>query len=580
MALVLGLSAGPHDSGACLFRGGALLRAANEERFTRRKQDGRFPKAAIAYCLESEGLHPDDLAAVAVGWHFGAEAAEARIHKGLAELGVVPGRVRMFDHHSCHAAAALYLSPFQLPGTASGGPGAAGQSAVCLTLDGRGDFSAGKLAELRVPDSREQAAAAAWTEFRVLDSMTMFDSVGFLWAFVTAVLGFKPFRHEGKLTGLAGHGDASQTLQIFEEALRLEQGPGSSWRLRTPWHGEALDNFQLYLSGLEDGNPSLSNLESFKLCRELRRHKPADVAAGLQLATERLVLGYLERNGSARPNVCLAGGVFANVRLNMRIRADLDKVQRVFVYPNMGDGGLCVGAAALASRELGLLISAPKGNCFLGPEFRPDELREALELHLHDAELVEEWDEGAFARHVAAHVHAGNVVGFFYGAMEFGPRALGHRSLLARATDPGLCEALNTRLRRTEFMPFAPVTLRAHAAEAYLGWDAEDLEAGRHMTTCYEVSSAMRALCPAVVHVDGTARPQVVDERDGLYFQVVEAYAAASGVHSLVNTSFNVHEQPIICTPRDAVAALGSGACDMLAMYPYFLAPRLPAHAQ
>merc|ERR1712032_114445 len=177
----------------------------------------------------------------------------------------------------------------------------------------------------------------------------------------------------------------------------------------------------------------------------------------------------------------------------------------------------------------------------------------------------------AFARAAASHVHAGRVVGLFYGAIEFGPRALGHRSLLVRATDPEICGVLNSRLRRTEFMPFAPATLRAYAGAAYSDWDPEDLEAGRHMTMCYKTTEAMQALCPAVVHVDGTARPQVVDERDGLYFEVLREYEAISGVHTMVNTSFNRHEEPIVLTPGDALRAFAGGACDVLAMYPYIL---------
>ncbi|CAE8656986.1 unnamed protein product, partial [Polarella glacialis] len=218
-----------------------------------------------------------------------------------------------------------------------------------------------------------------------------------------------------------------------------------------------------------------------------------------------------------------------------------------------------------------LHISCPRGSVFLGPHFAADELRQSLGKEYQSA--VELQNENEFAEAVAVHLHAGRVVGCFYGAMEFGPRALGHRSLLVRATDPDISASLNTRLHRTDFMPFAPVTLRARASEAYEGWDPTDLEAGLYMSMCYEATPAMRELCPAVVHLDGTARPQVVDERDGLYFKILERYAATSGVHTLINTSFNLHEEPIVCSPKDALAAFRGGACDVLAMFPFLITP-------
>eukprot|EP00928_Gymnodinium_smaydae_P031209 TRINITY_DN22978_c0_g3_i1.p1 TRINITY_DN22978_c0_g3~~TRINITY_DN22978_c0_g3_i1.p1 ORF type:complete len:609 (-),score=136.42 TRINITY_DN22978_c0_g3_i1:209-2035(-) len=601
MAVVLGISSGPHDSAACLLRDGKLLRAAAEERFTRRKQDGRFPEASIAYCLEAEGLTVEDIAVVAHGWRFaasstetrriaaraaeeaarsGASAAEhllwtaerydavdrnveQRVIHGLAKLGIPRAKLRMYDHHLCHAAAALYFCPY--PGALDASAGAKGT--CCITLDGRGDFSSGKVVVVGRTGKKDSIAE----ELEVLDSTSMFDSIGFLWAFVTAVLGFKPFRHEGKLTGLAARGTAERTLPIFESVMGLDEKSPGHWRIRTYWSGEALDNFQLYLAGLEDAPKDRRKLQDFKLYQQLADHSREDVAAGLQHYTEYLMGEYLQRNGFARQTICLSGGVFANVHLNMHLRTALPGVQRTFVFPSMGDGGICAGAAALAARECSgtSAVAAPKGIIFLGPEFDAERVRKAV----HAAELpgtsVEELaDAAAFARAVAEEIHAGRIVGLFWGAMEFGPRALGHRSLLARATDVSINDALNLRLRRSEFMPFAPVTLRARASQAYIGWDEADEEAGRHMTMCYEVTEAMRATCPAVVHVDGTARPQVIDERDGLYHDILVQYEALSGIHTFINTSFNMHEEPIVCTPEQALAAFRAGACDVLAAFP------------
>lgn len=602
MSVVLGISSGPHDSGACLIRGGSLLRAVNEERFTRRKLEGRFPRSSIAYCLESEGLSVGDVDVVAHGWRFGSDASgmqliarriaasqgegtiealmsvmatyneadrhiSSRVKAGLAELGIPVFKLRSYDHHLCHAAAALYFSPFPLHAD-----GESGLSPLCLTLDGRGDFMAGKVV---VPCEKFRKGrhcpppAEGANDLVVLDSITMFDSIGMLWAFVTAVLGFKPFRHEGKVTGLAASGNADSTLPIFERSMGLVEDDGK-WHIRTHWHDGDLENFHLYLADLERAPSQQRPSGEYKFGQELLSHSRENVAAGLQTFTERFVCDYLTRNGFLRPRMCLAGGVFANVQLSMRIR-ELPGVQQVFVFPSMGDSGLCAGAAALAAREMDLEIRCPHGLVFLGPTFTSGDVATALGdlASQPNASMIE--DESAYARAVAAELHKGLVVGLFFGPMEFGPRALGHRSLLVRATDASINAELNARLHRTEFMPFAPVTLRSHAGGAYDGLDAEDSDVGCHMSTAYGTTAAMRAACPAVVHVDGTARPQLVDERDGLYFHVLQEYEALSGVHSLVNTSFNSHEEPIVGTPQDAVAAFRKGACDVLALYPFLV---------
>eukprot|EP00971_Amphidinium_carterae_P254731 5056633-Amphidinium_carterae.1 len=210
----------------------------------------------------------------------------------------------------------------------------------------------------------------------------------------------------------------------------------------------------------------------------------------------------------------------------------------------MGDAGLCIGAAYLAAQDLGLRVEEPAGEgIFLGPSFSGELVQTAVQaagLAARSCVNIEE-----YAALVASEIDAGQVVGLFYGAMEFGPRALGHRSLLSRATDPSACAALSARLQRTDFMPFAPATLRSHAREAYEGiGDAGD-DAGRHMTTCWRATAHLREVCPAIVHEDGTARPQLVDERDGLYFAILHAYHTLTGLHTLINTSFNMHEEPI-----------------------------------
>jgi len=177
-------------------------------------------------------------------------------------------------------------------------------------------------------------------------------------------------------------------------------------------------------------------------------------------------------------------------------------------------------------------------------------------------------DDAAFAARVAEKLAAGKVVGLAYGRMEFGPRALGHRSILAPATDRSINDSLNERLKRTEFMPFAPVTLRSLASSCFKGWEPEHVSS-RFMTMCYDTTEEFGKQCPAVVHVDGTARPQVVDEKDGLYERVVRAYLERTGLMALVNTSFNAHGEPIVCNAEDAWRGFHQqDCCDVLALHP------------
>ncbi|CAE7244656.1 nolO [Symbiodinium sp. CCMP2456] len=576
MAWILGLTSGPHDSGACLLRDGALICAANEERFSRRKHDGCFPKRSIEYCLQSQNIAPNDISIVAHGWKFDGQDltkrlaaepvevqkhmrwmaakfrdvdlnVEARLRSGLQALGIPEARLQMYDHHSCHAAAAFFAWPARLTANCC--------DCCCVTLDGRGDYASGKIVNF----CKKPA---------VLDVTSMFDSLGMLWAFVTASLGFKAFRHEGKLTGLAAHGDGSRTARIFETVMGLVED-GGLWRIRAFWQEEETKNFMLFLASLEGPSAERREVRTFALYQELQQHQPKDVAAGLQIFTEDLLLDYMRLNNFVKPYICVAGGVFANVRLNLRLRQRFQDVTQVFVYPNMGDAGLCFGAAALAASDAGQQVSCPKGSVFLGPDFSAelgDVLRPVSVFGGSEISHLE-----GFAEEVAAYLARGKVVGLYVGAMEFGPRALGNRSLLASATDPAINSDLNARLGRTEYMPFAPMTLRSFAGQAYSDFPVEDLEAGRHMTMCYEATPELKKMCPAVVHVDNTVRPQVVDERDGLAYHVLVHYEAKTGMHSLINTSFNMHEDPIVCTPKDAMHAFEKGACDVLAAFPFLI---------
>ncbi|CAE7876820.1 unnamed protein product [Symbiodinium microadriaticum] len=519
---------------------------------------------SIEYCLQSQNIAPNDISIVAHGWLFGGEDltkrlaaepvevqkhmrwmatkfrdvdlnVEARLRSGLQALGIPEARLQMYDHHSCHAAAAFFAWPARLTADCC--------DCCCVTLDGRGDYASGKIVKFL-----EKPA--------VLDETSMFDSLGMLWAFVTASLGFKAFRHEGKLTGaatlmlrfdkgLAAHGDGSRTARIFEKVMGLVED-GGLWRIRAA------------------------------------AAPPEGCRRGIAMFKEDLLLGYLRLNNFVKPYICVAGGVFANVRLNLRLRQHF----QVFVYPNMGDAGLCFGAAALAASDAGKAVFS------WDPTSLPRDLadlRSCVDLfaeHMPACPAIkiggsEISDLEGFAAEVAAYLARGKVpalrtifhlqrcrycssawpgsgrevVGLYVGAMEFGPRALGHRSLLASATDP----AINSDLTLGGKYVKLP---------AYSDFPVEDCETvvlrydEVYVRACYEATPELKNMCPAVVHVDNTVRPQVVDERDGLAYHVLVHYEAKTGVHSLINTSFNMHEDPIVCTPKDAMHAFEKGACD------------------
>ena len=264
-------------------------------------------------------------------------------------------------------------------------------------------------------------------------------------------------------------------------------------------------------------------------------------------------------------DVVLAGGVGANVKLNQRI-AELGGAGRVFVHPAMGDGGTGVGATLAVLLARGEAASREWETCFLGRDYAEDELAAALRQAGLDAARPADWPA-----EVAALLAGGKVVARFGGAMEYGPRALGNRSVLCAATDPAVNDRLNERLGRTEFMPFAPATLAEHAAERYRLVDRLELTA-RFMTVTVPCTDLFRRESPAAVHVDGTARPQLVRREDnpGLH-AILEAYRLRTGIPTLINTPFNMHEEPIVCTPEDAIRAFREGRLDALSMGPFLV---------
>ncbi|WP_395344606.1 carbamoyltransferase [Ningiella sp. W23] len=440
-------------------------------------------------------------AEVAEEGHF---AYQKQLLDGLKKLGLEDKLVRI-DHHLSHAANAYLCSGYD--------------EALCITLDGYGTGLAGSV------------SLAKNGKIKRLHGIEYPSSLGTMYEHVTSSLGFKPSRHEGKIVGLASYGDPDILTPLLMS--RIEQKDG---------------DFKIY----QANNIYLSRL----LASEFPK---IDVAAAyqktLELVASEFVSYWVQKTGI--DTVVLSGGVTANVKLNQRI-FEVDGVNHIFVYPNMGDGGCGTGAALyLSSKGVEPTIS----NAYYGPDYSDDEIKQTLEK-----EGLAYTQPEDYAAKVAQLIHNGNVVARYSGRMEYGPRALGNRSIMYHGREPEVNQWLNKRLGRTEFMPFAPVTLFEHADECYLNVKGAE-HAAEFMTITFDCTDKMKQDCPAAVHIDGTARPQLIrrEVNEG-YYDILSEYHKISGIPSLINTSFNMHEEPIVCSVEDAVRAFLQGKLDYLAI--------------
>jgi carbamoyltransferase len=292
----------------------------------------------------------------------------------------------------------------------------------------------------------------------------------------------------------------------------------------------------------------------------------ADLAASVQLLLEEIGIEFIRfwLRKTGIPFIAVAGGVFSNVKFNQRVH-ELEEVKDFFVHPAMDDSGLAVGGAfAAQAEEPGTdptrLLQQLK-NVYFGTSYEDDEIRRCIEAFGFQATY-----ETKITDAVAKLLAKGQVVARFTGRMEYGPRALGHRSILYQTTDPSINDWLNAHLLRTEFMPFAPATLQEYADECFEGLDGAR-DSARFMTITFNCTEKMRAQSPGVVHVDGTARPQILDpETAPDFYKIAKAYHKLTGIPSLINTSFNMHGEPIVCTPEDALRSFDEGKLDYLAI--------------
>lgn len=458
----------------------------------------------------------------------------------LAEVGLEDKPIDLVDHHRAHASAAYYTS---------GRP-----RALVVTLDGQGDGQCG------------QVWLGENGRMKQLQTISSYHSPGLFYNFVTWYLGYKPMRHEGKITGLAAHGNYENVRATFERLFGFDG-----------------QNFQYHLAQdqRQHAYPHRSNYVKFRdaLPAEFKNFSKEDVAAGVQVLTENVVAQHVDQflKQTGPIDICMAGGVFANVRVNQKV-AELENARSVYIFPAMGDNGLPVGAALYSYyKNLGFpeLKKIPKlSNVYLGPGYTDSEIETALKK----SGLKYEYYQN-IAPKVAQLLHNGHVVARFDGRMEFGPRALGNRTILYQPSDKSVNDWLNHKLNRTEFMPFAPVTIFEDMDGNYQNISKNEYPA-RFMTITFNCSKDMAEKCPAVVHVDNTARPQLIDEKTNpVYYRILKEYKKLTGLSSVINTSFNMHEEPIVCSPDDAIRSFSMGNLDYLAMANFLVYPPEPEKA-
>ena len=560
--------------GAALIDNGKLVYAVHEERLTRAKMAVGFPRQSICRLLHDTRTKPEEIDAVAIatvneffreravaynGWFVRQEAplkgallsassyvtrvfgARPFLQNSYYEVKAILGKARrkaieqllrrdweftcpikFIDHHFAHACSAYFTAGL-------------GEATV-ITMDGAGDNSSSHV--YFVKDGK----------FRKIWNVDSFNSLGNYYGYITHICGFRAHRHEGKITGLAAYGDPAY-VDVLKQFITCE-------------HGSTVNKGQVFhwaaIKAIEKALPS-----SFK---------KEDLAASMQQVLEDVACEYIRHwmEKAGCPDLALAGGVFANVKLNQRIH-ELDSVRSVAIHPAMGDEGLAVGAAFAMSVAVGKansvkIASSKLADVYLGPGFSEAEIERSVSKQGLEAQRIEHVE-----RSIAELLAQGNVVARFDGRMEYGPRALGNRSILYQATDPSVNDWLNKRLGRTEFMPFAPVTMEEFAQQAYVNLDGARYPA-QFMTITVNCTEWMKKHCPAVVHVDGTARPQIIDERTNpTYYRILQEYWKLTGIPTLINTSFNMHEEPIVCSPDDAIRAFVHGRLDYLAIGKYLM---------
>jgi carbamoyltransferase len=596
---ILGVSCFYHEAAAALLQDGLLVAAAEEERFTRQKHDPAFPRNAIRFCLEKAGITGADLDYVVFyekpfvkferillnvlgtfprSWRVFGEAMINYFDEKLwiksilmHDLGVPADRVLFVDHHMSHAASAMFASPFE--------------EAATLTLDGVGEWTTASIGR----------ATASWTDGSLnkiqLDEELRFPhSAGLLYSAFTAYLGFRVNSGEYKVMGMAPYGEPRYVDKVYKVARVADDGSIEMNLDYFSYHHSTTDTYNrrfVELFGPEREPES----EFFTLITHPRRDHPqwderraaenqrhADIAASIQYVTEEIMLrmAHTAHRKTGLDNLAMAGGVALNSVGNGRIMRETP-FKSVWIQPAAGDAGGALGAALYAYH---VILGQPRRfvqeHSYWGADYTEAQMVEAIEARGFPYERFDDMER--LLDRATDTILQGKVIGWYQGRFEWGPRALGNRSILADPRRDEMKEIVNTKIKfREPFRPFAPVVLEERAAEYFTTEGLDRQYPPRFMLMVSPFREDKRDKVQAVCHVGGTGRMQTVRrEWNPAYYRIVEKFGEATGIPVLLNTSYNLRGEPIVNTPTEALSTFANSDIDQLVMGPFLV--RKPDH--
>lgn len=581
--VILGISAYHPDASATIIKDGVIIAAIDEERLNRIKHSPGFPELSVKYCLEKAGVTLDDLDSVAVANDLGANLWRKLVFSaGTFPMKAWPGylnnymrqrvlrplnivddlsarvggsaeklrpKIRRVEHHNAHAASSYYTSPFT--------------DAAILTMDGSGDFVTCAL------------STGNGSKIKRLESLYWPNSLGMLYFSVTQYLGFHEIGAEGKVMALASFGrpryidEFRKILRVTPDGFKMDM---SYFTFHLPvlidnWGDPTTAQFFIYRDWLSEKFHCLFGPAREPSAEITQRHY--DVAASLQQILEEAAFSLLKKlhRLTLIDDVCLAGGVALNCVMNGKVSANTP-FKRVFVQPNAGDGGLSLGSAMYVyHHEMAAARKNVMASASLGTEYTSEDVRRCL-----DASGLSYERHDDISPMVARHIADGKIVGWFQGKMEFGPRALGNRSILADPRRPDMKDHINIRVKgREPFRPFAPSVLEEDARSFFNlnGFPSP------FMLLAVGVNNGQAAKVPAITHVDGTARVQTVDKvSNPRYRRLIEEFKRITGVPMVLNTSFNLRGEPVVSSPVDAIKSFKATNIDVLAIEDYIVEKR------
>jgi carbamoyltransferase len=601
--IILGINFG-HDSSVSILRDGKIIAAIEEEKVSRIKQDFGWPRKAIQRLLKEHDIKKNEISIISVdsglfdeispyeidyrftkkkiykikeiirrlanyysftSSSFNNVKSKQSFERNIYNEGFINSKIDFHDHHLAHAASAYYTAPMKCD--------------IIITSDGMGG------------DSSFNFYEPTKNGLNIIKKNKYDISVGAFYSMITKLLGFRPTRHEGKITGLAAFGKETDLVGLFKSLWKYENKKLSRYpfnNIDKEWKKYNIDN-QLSLKEKINLKTSSGKISSdyakrsialfFWLKHVTNGYTKEDIAYACQKTAEDITLNeiklVLDSLDYKSVSIGLAGGVFANVRINQLIY-ELEHVNNIFVHPAMGDSGLSLGSAILSELKISatdfLTNKYSFNNTFLGPNYS-HELKSFVQNF--DYPNIEMIKMKSPEKDIAKLLFENKIVGLWNGRLEWGPRALGNRSIILNTFDRGVNDSLNARLNRTEFMPFAPVVLDKIAKTYFPKYD-KNIPAADYMTMTYDTAPEFHELLQATVHVDGTARPQIAYEKTSpLYYGILKEFYKLSGCAALVNTSFNAHEEPILSDPLTGINSLINGRVDFLVMENYLFKLKL-----